>query len=391
MELPSDIYLNAAATAWPRAPGVAEAVAAALKAMPTDSTRGGRGFDPAQACRVRLAALLGGVSPERIALTTNATHALNLAIRGVPVLPGTSVVTSVTEHNSVLRPLHHLAVERGIVVRAIGLDEQGGIDQVEWRAALEAQPVLAVLNHVSNVTGRVQDVAPFFSLAHKSGAVTLLDASQSFGSMPVHAEELHADLVAFTGHKSLHGPPGTGGLYVAPHLELSPLLVGGTGIRSDLPLHPPEMPMRLEAGTPSLPAISGLCAALKWVERRPAEFVRRAGGLLERLRQGLGDLPGVRLIGTQAAQGPDTHGICSFVIDGWSVAEAGFVLEESFGIRCRTGLHCAPLIHGAIGSAPEGTIRFSVTGFNTDEEIDRAIGAVGQLSTAQGKAARRAA
>jgi cysteine desulfurase family protein len=375
------IYMNNAATAWPRAPGVADAVCAALNAPPASAGRA-TGGDTAVLgeCRSRIASLLGVSTPERIILTSGATLSLNIAIHGLALNPGDRAVTSVFEHNSMLRPLAHIQDRAGIAVDIVGLDSSGFIDSQDYETALSRAPRLVALNHVSNVTGAVQNVKPLFAQARAAGAVTLLDASQSLGHMPVNAEELNADIVAFTGHKGLRGPAGTGGLYVAPSVDLEPVIVGGTGVRSDLRRQPEDMPLRLEAGTPNMPAFAGLAAALHWLEQYGADFMSREHALGQRLNQGLSHIPGVRIFSApdQTSQFP---GIVSFSIQGWSVEEAGFVLSESHGIACRTGLHCAPLIHGAVGSAPRGTVRLSVSGFNTMEHVDAAIAAVEQLAS----------
>jgi len=375
----SSVYLNNAATAWPRARGVTAAVTAALRAMPLHPGRTvTRQADAIVECRARLAAVLGAV-PERIALTTNATQALNLAILGLNLPEGAHAVTTVMEHNSVLRPLARLKRDRAIRLTVIGLDSDGALDAAAFARALEDTPALVAVTHASNVTGRINNVEPLFEQAKRAGAITLLDASQSLGHVPVNPIALHADLVAFTGHKGLRGPAGTGGLYVSPALELAQVVVGGTGVRSNLEHHPPEMPMRLEAGTPNVPALAGLAAALRWHEKAGAPFHAQEADMAARLRAGLTGIPGVRVFDT-AAPGPRT-GIVSFQIPGWDVEEAGFILTESFGIVCRTGLHCAPLIHDAIGSAPQGTIRFSVSGFTRPGEIRAALRAVKALAS----------
>ncbi len=375
------VYLNNAASAWPKAPGVAQAVSRAIEEPPVHPGRAASRRDATADCRARLAALLSNpetapaaVTGDHIVLTVNATQALNLAILGLDLQPGTSVVTTVTEHNSVLRPLNHLAQRRGIGLHIIGLDRAGRIDARGWKAALAHRPALAVLNHASNVTGRIADAAQLLGQARQAGAVTLLDASQTLGLVPVDVAMLQADLVAFTGHKGLHGPPGTGGLYVAPSLSLQQWFVGGTGVRSDLALHPADMPTRLEAGTPNVPALAGLAAALAWLAAEGTRHRDAARRLARRLRAGLRATPGVRLFG----DGPEEEltGVVSFAIEGWGVEETGFALHEGFGVVCRTGLHCAPLIHAALGCAPAGTVRFSVSGFNTDDDIEAALRAV---------------
>jgi len=373
------IFLNNAAGSWPKAPGVAETVKLALDNPPFHPGRAeGSGTNALDDCRRALAALLGVTDPGRIVLTSGATHALNIAIGGLGLSNDANVVTTVTEHNSVLRPLNHLAQHGRVSVSYVGLDENGDLDAAAFDRAMEDSPRLVVINHASNVTGRVIDAAEFFAKAKAAGAVTLLDASQSLGLMPVNAPAMNADMVAFTGHKGLRGPAGTGGLYVSPEIDLEQVIVGGTGVRSDLELHPSDMPMRLEAGTPNGPAFAGLAHALRWHSRFGELFAREGDRLARKLRHSLAHAHGIRVFDS-GDQAPRTH-LVSLGIDGWSVADAGSVLSESFGIVCRTGLHCAPLIHEAIGSAPEGSVRFSVSGANTDDEIEQVVYAVRRLA-----------
>jgi len=374
------IYLNNAACGWPKAPGVIEAIHLAMESPPflpgrSDAT----GENVVVECRERLADLLGINDHTRIVVTSGATHSLNLAILGLGLRNGADVVTTVTEHNSVLRPLNHLAERGDIRITIIGLDAFGNIDIESFESALKDEPKLVAVNHMSNVTGRLCDVGPLFRKAKKAGAVTLLDASQSIGRLPVHPVELCADLVAFNGYKGLHGPLGIGVLYVSPEIELDRVLVGGTGIRSDLNLHPEEMPTRLEAGTPNIPAIAGLVAALKWHKAFGQDNNAKVQRLGRLLRLGLDEIPKVRVFGS--VEDCENSGIVSFTVDGWDVDEARMILQESFGIICRSGLHCAPLIHRAIGSAPDGTIRLSISNQNTDDDIGQAIEAIRRLAT----------
>ncbi len=373
------IYMNNAASGWPRCPGVVEAIRDELERCPHHAGRSASaGEDAAGRCRLRLASFLGLHDSSRLVFTCNATHALNLAILGLNLPPNAHIVSSLAEHNSVLRPLHHLRQRRpDIRLSLVGLDSGGGLDCREFMARLSEGAALVALTHASNVTGRVFEVEEFFELAHRAGALTLLDASQTFGALPLQPESLGADLLVFTGHKALHGPPGSGGLYVSPSLELEQMFVGGTGVRSDLEFHPREMPMRLEAGTPDNPVLAGFENALGWHEVNGAAFNARSRELTGALLQGLGGTAGISLIGA----GPQDRriGIVSFVTERWSVEETGFILAESFGIICRSGLHCAPLIHGRLGCAPEGTVRLSLSGFNTQAEVERVITSVRRL------------
>jgi selenocysteine lyase/cysteine desulfurase len=322
--------------------------------------------------------MLGIDDANAVALTYNATHALNLAFLGLELKKGARVITTVMEHNSVLRPLSHLKKRRGIEVITIGLDGEGNLDRESFEGALRGGAALVAMTHASNVTGMVNDVAYFFSRAHDQGAFTLLDASQSMGHIPVIPHILGADLVAFTGHKGLLGPPGSGGLYVKPGLELEHYYVGGTGVRSDLEFHPDDMPTRLEAGTPGMAALAGLACALSWLEQHGDSHGEKEKELSSLFRHELKKTDG--LVVYDAREGAGQLPVFSFVIKGWSVEEAGYVLHESFGIIGRTGLHCAPLIHGALGTAPGGTIRLSLSGFTTGDEIEQVLQALGRMA-----------
>lgn len=372
------VYLNNAATSWPKAPGVAEAVRQALETPAVEPGRGGaRGPDPVRVCREGLARLLGVPDPARIVFTASATASLNAALEGLRLAPGSLVVTTAAEHNSVLRPLERLRRKCGVTVEIVPLTPDGELDEEMLDRVVERGPRLVAITHASNVTGRVYPVARWFAKARAAGALTLLDASQSLGYAGVRPLQLGADLVAFTGHKGLLGPAGTGGLWVSPGLELGHWMVGGTGTRSDLVSHPEEMPARMEAGTPNLPGLAGLAAAVGWLERHGEGWRAGARRMEEALRGELGALRGVRILG---GGGPERAAALSFRIAGWSVEEAGHALEASFGVACRAGLHCAPLIHRWIGSAPEGTIRFSVSGFTTPEDVRAAAAAVRELA-----------
>jgi|GEM_PF-50747 len=386
-------YFNDAATSWPKAPGVIEVMQQALEVPPMHPGRDGGALEvlhdrcpvesSTDACRERLARLLAVDTPGGIALTTSVTHALNLALWGLGLtLPhGAQIISSVAEHNSVLRPLRHLLKWRSdLHLHLISLNTGSELDETAFERALTPHTALVALIHASNVTGHVYDVAPLFARAHAVGAITLLDASQSMGHLPVCPHDLHADLVAFPGHKGLRGPVGVGGLYVASGIDLEPIFVGGTGGQSDVYYQPEEMPTHLEAGTPNQPAIAGFNAALRWHEEDGAAFIARERHLALLLREGLRRLPGVRLYDDH----PEVRyvPVVSFCIDRQPVVETGRRLYHEYGIICRAGLHCAPLLHDALGSAPDGTVRFSISGHTTEEEIEYALKAIRVLSSA---------
>jgi cysteine desulfurase / selenocysteine lyase len=373
------IYLNNAAEGWPKAPGVAEAVLRAIADPPVCSGRmAGQALDPAVECRKRIAGLLAVPHPDRIVLTANATHALNLAIHGLGLREQALVITTVTEHNSVLRPLFLLERLGRARMIVIGTGSDGSLDASEFERALGQRPALVAISHASNVTGRINPIANWFAKAKEVGATTLLDASQTVGHIPVQPQKLTADLVAFPGHKGLHGPSGTGALYVAPSIELQQFMVGGTGRHSQSRSHPAEMPGRLEAGTPNSAGAAGLAAALAWHESHGQDFGRQAQSAGRQLRRGLRSIQEVRIVDDR----PDVEylNLVSFYVHGWEVEETGLALRESFGIACRTGLHCAPLMHQALGCMAQGTVRLSASGFNSEAEIDTALDALALLA-----------
>jgi selenocysteine lyase/cysteine desulfurase len=372
--LPPLTYLNNAATSFPKAPGLGEEVRAWIEKVPYHSGRSGSPTnDPLRVCRKRLARLLGIGDPARLVLTKGATESLNIALHGLP-LNGRTVLSTAAEHNSVLRPLYLLEKKKAIDLCLVPCDNQGRVQHDEWRRLVqERRPALAVLTHASNVTGAVHPVEELFAEVHEYGGLTLLDASQTIGLLPIDVERLGADLLAFTGHKYLLGPAGTGGLYIRPGIELAPLFVGGTGVRSDLPEMPPEMPVRLEPGTPAVALFAGLDWSLKWQEQNP-QSLAALSDLLGRLEEGLLEA-GARVVVVNGDRTP----LISFTLPHWQVADAGKVLEKSFEIICRTGLHCAPRIHEWLGTLPGGTIRFSLSRFTHDTDIAMALQAVRRL------------
>ena len=368
--------MNNAATSWPKPPEVAEAVRGAIQAMPGEANRGGvAGFDVFMEVRKELSKLLGIGDPSRIALGPNATWGLNQALFGYPLRPGDTVLSTRAEHNAVLRPLYRLG-QRGICVRKVPADAVGRVDPAEWeRALLECRPRLCVLTHASNVTGAVNDIPALAGAAKRAGAAVLLDVSQTLGCVPVRLHEWGVDLAAFTGHKYLLGPQGTGGLYVREGLELTPYLIGGTGVQSDRKEMPEEMPLHLEAGTGNEPSYHGLLAALRWSRQHPLDeraLKERTGQLAE----GLARL-GCRVI----CPGEPSTPVISFVIPGISCADAADILTGSYEIILRTGLHCAPEIMREIGAGEgDGTIRLSLSRFTTEQEVEEVLRAVRDLT-----------
>ncbi len=365
------IYLNNATTAYPRAPGAEEALRRVLFGMPEEPGRSvNSGPGVMEECRKRLAGLMGVEKSERIALLPSATYALNTAILGMNLQPGERVITTVLEHNSILRPLHHLSLTKGIKTDIVGIGANGRLNRSAFLEALQKSPRLVIMSHASNVTGQINDeVEELFCLAKEQGAVTLLDAVQTLGRIKVSPSSLYADMVAFAGHKGLRGPLGVGGLYVSPDIELEQIILGGTGVASESLIHPGKMPVRLEAGTPNMPAVAGLNAALKWLEKEGDSFFRKEIYMAQKLRKGLREIEGIRLVDDEMVSTRKPLAIVSFTVEGCGIAEIGSWLKEE-GIICRTGFHCAPLIHEPLGCGREGTIRLSSSGFTTEVEIE---------------------
>ena len=370
------IYLNHAAGAFPLAPGVLEAMTSSMINPPQVSGRDTFGeSDDLCRCRQSLARLMN-VNPEQIVLTYNATHGLNTAILGLGLKSGDLVITSVMEHNSVLRPLARLEDMFGVRVEYLPLDTDMHLDENVYDSLLMQKPRVVILCHASNVTGRINPVVSLFKKAKSAGAFTLLDASQTAGRIPVRPGELHADMTVFSGYKGLGGPLGTGVLHVSSDVSLSPVIVGGTGVKSDLRLHPEEMPMRLEAGTPNAPAFAGLNAAVEYNIKKAADILSAERVMAKELYRKLKTLNHIRIFDENCENRLPT---VSFTVEGMDTEQAGFALSESFGICCRAGLHCAPLIHKYLGSLPEGTVRISASYMNSPEDIEYATDALRRL------------
>ena len=367
------IYLNNAATSWPKPERVASAMAEALKNLPGDAGRGGiRDFNIFDQVRKELAALMGIGCSERIALGSNSTWGLNQAVFGFPLEPEDTVLTTKAEHNAVLRPLYRLEKE-GIQVIYLDVDKTGRMEPEMWKKALEKyRPRLCALIHASNVTGAVNDAETLTAMAKAAGAAMLLDISQSLGWISVKLEKWGVDMAAFTGHKYLLGPQGTGGLYVRPGLTLRPYVLGGTGVKSDLREMPEEMPLHLEAGTGNEPSYHGLLAALRWTAENPLKK-EKTEEILRYLKEGLEKL-GCRV----SRPKPPVTPVVSFTVPGWHPGEAGDILSGSYDIICRTGLHCSPRIMENL-ETPEGTIRLSLSRFTEKADADRVLEAVAAM------------
>jgi len=379
------IYFDNTATSWPKPPGVVEAMVHFMNEVGANPGRSGHRLSVEAGrtvydAREVMAELFNAPDPLRVVFCLNATEALNLALQGL-LRPGDHVITSSMEHNSVMRPLRALE-RRGVEVTVVRCLTEGFLDPVDIEAAIKRSTKMIVLNHASNVVGTILPIAEAGEIAHRHGLLLLVDAAQTAGAYPIDVEADKIDLLAFTGHKSLYGPMGTGGLYIGERVnlkEFEPLKRGGTGSRSELEKQPDFLPDMCESGTPNAVGLAGLAAGVRWVLERGVEAIRaHEVELAQRLIDGLRDIPGVTVYGGLDATRQTAT--VSFNIAGMEPSEVGLRLDEEYGILCRVGLHCAPAAHKTIGTFPIGTVRFGLGVFNTLEEVDAAVAAVGQLA-----------
>lgn len=412
------IYLDNAATTLKKPTVVCEAV---LRAIQTDGNCG-RGFGEAAlgaarevyAARSFLCDFFHGTDPNRVVFTANATESLNIAIRGL-IRAGDHVITTNLEHNSVLRPLYER--ERlGAKLTIVSSEKNGRLDPGQIEAAIRPNTKAIVCTHASNLTGMTVDAQAIGRIARAHGILFILDASQTAGVLPIDIQKMGIDILCFTGHKSLFGSQGIGGMYVGERAEIRPLLTGGTGVKSFLKQQPEELPERLEAGTLNVPGIAGLLAGVRWITETGMENIyQKEQSLMMRFLTAVREIDGVRiygdfeglsnetsqledsvslpsasLFGADSAQPenlPPTvrmNGrhcpIVSLNIGSLDSAEVSEWLSEEYGIETRPGAHCAPLMHAHFGTQSQGMVRFSFSYFNTEEEVDAAAGAVAQIA-----------
>ena len=373
------IYLDNAATSLWRPPEVVEAVCRALTSM----GNAGRGataesLDAARtvsSCREAVASLFGCASADHVCFTANSTEALNFAIYGL-VGEGDRVVTTVLEHNSVLRPLSRMADERNAHVFYAGCDKKGVLDYDDLARLVVPGTRVVFCTHASNVTGNVCDLSRVSRVAHDAGALLVVDASQTAGHHDIDMREMGIDVLCFTGHKGLLGPQGTGGICVADGVEVLPLLEGGTGVHSFDRRQPLDWPTRLEAGTLNVHGLAGLLAAVHFLEENggPSVACSRERALAKHFLEGLHDIP--RVVAYGDFDQPDRCAIVSLNVEGMGSADVSDILMNEFGIATRPGAHCAPLMHRALGTVEQGVVRFSFGWNNTDSDVNSALDAV---------------
>jgi cysteine desulfurase family protein len=384
MKKTSVIYLDNAASSWPKPDETWQAMENFMRSIGANPGRSGHRLSIEAGrilldAREALAELFGIDDLLRLVFTKNATEALNLPICGI-LRPGDHCITSSMEHNAVMRPLRALE-KKGIEITIAPCSSQGELDPQEIEKAIKANTKLIVMTHASNVTGTLMPIAEVGVIARRHGVLFCVDAAQTAGAYPIDCKKMRIDLLAFTGHKSLHGPQGIGGLYIREGVEekLEPLMRGGTGSRSEFQEQPDFMPDKYESGTPNTVGVAGLGAGARFCQAQEVALIRQKEQELTRqLVDGLQSIHGVSVYGCRDASGQVA--ICSFNIGGLPPSEVTMELDEVFGIMSRPGLHCAPAAHQTIGTFPQGTVRLSAGYFTTEEEIIFALEAVGKIA-----------
>lgn len=375
------IYMDNAATTMRKPDAVVQAVAAALGSM-GNAGRGAHGASLGASrtiyeTRELLCGLFGGTNPRQVVFTSNSTESLNIALKGL-LEPGDHVVTTMMEHNSVLRPLYELC-GKGVELSIVKCDKNGVLDPADMESAVNRKTKAIVCTNGSNLTGNYVDIKEIGKIAKKHGLLFIVDASQTAGVFPIDVQEMQIDVLCFTGHKSLLGPQGTGGMYVREGLAVRPLKSGGSGVQTYSKSHPSEMPTALEAGTLNGHGIAGLHAALEYLNAEGIDKIRvREQELMRRFYEGVKDIPGVKIYGDFSAK--ERCPIVALNIGDYDSSEVSDALLVEYDISTRPGAHCAPLMHEALGTVGQGAVRFSFSHYNTEEEVDTAIRAVRELS-----------
>lgn len=384
------VYMNNAATTWPKPQEVPDTVYAFMTRDGANASRGSaserdiKSLDILFTARMKAASLFGGyakANPKYVTLTSNVTHSLNVVIKGF-VKSGMRVVTTSMEHNSVVRPLRELQ-QNGVAVDVIQASLRGYVDPKKFSEAALERTDLAVVSHCSNVCGSVQPIEEIAEICAKRGIPLVVDCAQTGGVLPINASELGLAALCFTGHKGLFGPQGTGGIVWKPEFAdaCSPFIVGGTGSLSHEETQPEVMPDKFEAGTMNLPGFAGLDAALDWIDRTGIDAIReREEKLGARLEEGLLSIKGLRLLGSTRGEAPRLP-VYAFNIDGKDNGEFANDLSMTYGIEGRPGLHCSPLAHRTLGTFPEGALRLSPGYYTTEDEIDYTIESIRALAS----------
>lgn len=382
------IYLDNAATSWPKPEAVYVAVDSYLRDVGAPASRGAyreavEVNRAVETVRRELAKFIGAEAPERIAFAFNGTDALNMAIHGI-LAEGDHVVTTVVEHNSVLRPLRFLEDARGITVTRVSCGQDGVVSPDDIKAALRPNTKLVAISHVSNVTGAIQPIREIGKLTREGDVLLLADAAQSVGHVPLSVADMHIDLLASSGHKGLLGPLGSGFLYVRTGIEdrISSFRQGGTGTQSDEDQQPESMPHKFESGNLNVPGILGMGEGLRHIVMSGwDDIVAQERDLVCDLIAGFGEIDGVTVCGPPRAE--QRSSVVSVTVEGYDPQEVAALLDTTTAIQVRSGLHCAPLMHHTLGTTKKGgTVRFSVGPFNTPQDITAAVQALSSIAAA---------
>ena len=375
------LYFNHAATSFPKPESVYRKMDIFYREVGLTPGRSGHAKALEAAAEIsrtrkKISDFFHAPKPEQVVFSFNATDALNIAVHGI-LSSGDEVVTTVMEHNSVSRPIRHAARELGLKVT--WLEPVNGVIRPEdVRSALNKKTRLVAVTHASNVTGQIQPIDEIGkTVGEHSSAAFLVDAAQTAGLLPIDVMKNRIGLLAFTGHKSLYGPTGIGGLIVSPEFSLRPFRTGGSGVNSEEDYQPDEMPYRLEAGTENLIGIAGLSAALDFILGTGMQKIRSHDlGLKTLLLEGLKNIKGINIF---TPEGESALNVVSFTVKDLPPSEAAAILESEFDIALRAGLHCAPGMHRHLGTFPEGTVRLSTGFFNTEEEVRSVVSAVEEV------------
>ena len=380
------IYLDNAATTRQKPQKVIDAVVQAMTTM-GNAARGAHGsaLEASRAVyntRCKLAKLFGCSRADHVVFTCNSTEALNIAISGT-LKQGDHVITTVLEHNSVLRPLYRLEDEGKITLSFVGADKQGRPVMADFERLIRPDTRAIVCTHASNLTGEMVDLREVGRIAKKHGILLIVDASQTAGCVPIDMEQMGIDVLCFTGHKGLYGPQGTGGLCIREGVDIRPCKVGGSGIHSYMKHQPEEYPTRLEAGTLNSHGLMGLSAALDFLEETGVETIaHKEHGLMMRFYNGIKDVSGVTVYG-DFSEGHKRTAVVTLNIRDYDSGAVSDELSECYDIATRPGAHCAPRMHEALGTADRGAVRFSFSWFTTEEEVDAAIAAVKEIAESE--------
>jgi len=377
------IYLDNGATSYPKPEEVYTFMDQFYRKFGVNPGRSGYDLcmeagEVVEETRQMITSFFNGTDPNRLCFSYNSTDALNIIIFGM-LQKGDHAISTTVEHNSVLRPLYHLS-QNGVEVDLIPFDEKGFVHPDDFKDKFKENTKLVIVNHASNVIGTIQPIKEIGEICRKNGVPFAVDVSQSAGKIPVDIEKLNADIVAFTGHKSLLGPTGIGGLYVREGIEIRHTRAGGTGVRSAVRTHLFEYPYRLEYGTQNTLGIAGLHAGIKWIQDKGMEKLHdHEMQLTTLLRDGLKGVEGITLYCQDDLM--NHISIFLFNIDGFEALNTGTMLDVDYNIACRTGLHCAPLVHEQLGLVEiHGGVRFGIGPFNTEEHIQTSINAVKEIA-----------